>query len=123
MAQESAILDLLSAQQREWRAQFPALINRAQQAIVAYLCTRGRGGVPVRQIYGVTKELFLLDDATVRERVDEILRQGLLQASPDGGRLTGRTLVTPTPGLMAHFDAYLIAVAQHLCAMAGVGNG
>ncbi len=123
MAQESAIIDLLSAQQREWRGHFPALINRAQQVVVGYLCTRGRNGVPVRQIYGVTKELFLLDDATVRERVDEILRLGLLQASPAVGRLTGRTLVTPTPRLLSSFDAYLTAVAQHLCTMAGVGYG
>ena len=52
MAQESAIIDLLSAQQREWRGHFPALINRAQQVVVGYLCTRGRNGVPVYALYG-----------------------------------------------------------------------
>ncbi len=123
MAQEPAIIDLLAAQHREWRTRFPALSNRAQQAIVGYLCTRGRSGVPVRQIYGVTKELFLLDDATVRERVEEILRLGLCQASPETDKISGRTLITPTAALLAGFDAYLLVVAQHLCAMAGVGAG
>jgi hypothetical protein len=114
MQKESAIIDLLSAQQRAWRAHFPSLSNRAHQTIIGYLCTRGRSGVPVRQIYGVTKELYLLDDATVRERVEEIDRQGLCEATPKESRLTGRTIVVPTETLLATFDAYLLAVAEEI---------
>lgn len=120
MTQVPAVIDLLAAQQREWRAQFPGLTNRAHQTIVGYLCTRGRAGVPVRQLYGVTKELFLLDDATVRERVEEIVRQGFGAASPDDGKLTGRTVVAPTAVLLDGFDAYLRAVALPLARLAGI---
>jgi hypothetical protein len=114
MQRESAIIDLLSGQQRAWRARFPALSNRAHQTIVGYLCTRGRTGVPVRQIYGVTKELYLLDDATVRERVEEIEKTGLCAATPKDMKLTGRTIVTPTDALLGDFDAYLGTVAEEL---------
>ncbi len=114
MQKESAIIDLLSAQQRAWRARFPALANRVHQTIIGYLCTRGRGGVPVRQIYGVTKELYLLDDATVRERVEDIERLGLCVATPREAKLTGRTIVTPTEGLLSTFDTFLLAVADEM---------
>ena len=114
MQKESAIIDLLSGQQRAWRARFPALANRVHQTIIGYLCTRGRGGVPVRQIYGVTKELYLLDDATVRERVEDIERLGLCVATPREAKLTGRTIVTPTEGLLSTFDAFLMAVTDEI---------
>lgn len=112
MQRESAIIDLLSAQQRAWRARFPSLANRAHQTIIGYLCTRGRAGVPVRQIYGVTKELYLLDDATVRERIEDIDRLELCKATPREMKLSGRTIVAPTEGLVATFDTYLLAVAD-----------
>ena len=114
MQKESAIIDLLSGQQRAWRARFPALANRAHQTIIGYLCTRGRAGVPVRQIYGVTKELYLLDDATVRERVEDIERLGLCEATPKGVKMTGRTIVAPTESLLATFDTYLLAVCDDI---------
>ena len=114
MLKESAVVDLLSGQQRAWRSCFPALANRAHQTIVGYLCTRGRGGVPVRQIYGVTKELYLLDDATVRERVEDIQRQGLCEATPAETRLTGRTIVAPTETLLTSFDTYLLQVCEEI---------
>jgi|GEM_PF-3297735 len=112
MQKESAVIALLAAQQREWRTRFPGLTNRAHQAIVGYLCTRARTGAPVRQLYGVTKELFLLDDATVRERVDEILRLGLAEADPPQERLSGRSIVIPTESLLTGFDAYLCPLAE-----------
>ena len=109
---ESAIVGLLSAQARAWRTRFPGLSNRAHKTIVGYLCTRGRAGVPVRQIYGATKELFLLDDATVRERVEDIEKLGLCEATPKEERLSGRTIVAPTPRLLAEFDDYLLAIVE-----------
>jgi len=114
MLKESAVVDLLAGQQRAWRARFPSLANRAHQTIVGYLCTRGRAGVPVRQIYGVTKELYLLDDATVRERVEDIQRLGLCEATPRDVKLTGRTIVSPTAELLSTFDAYLVSVVDEL---------
>lgn len=114
MLKETAILSLLTAQQQEWRARFPDLTNRVQQSIVGYLCTRGRPGVPVRQIYGVTKELFLLDDATVRERIEDIHRLGLCDATPPEPRMSGRTIVAPTPNLLNSYDAYLLSVLSHM---------
>jgi hypothetical protein len=114
MQKESAIIDLLSGQQRAWRARFPALANRAHQTIIGYLCTRGRAGVPVRQIYGVTKELYLLDDATVRERVEDVERVGLCAATPREMKLTGRTIVAPTEMLLSVFDDYLTAVMDEI---------
>ena len=98
-------LVLLASQEREWRARFPGLINRVHQTIVSYLCTRGRAGVPVRQLYGATKEQFLLDDATVRERVDEIIRQGLCESIDEAERLSGRTIIAPNHELLIRFDA------------------
>lgn len=114
MLKESAVIDLLSGQQKAWRARFPSLANRAHQTIIGYLATRGRAGVPVRQIYGVTKELYLLDDATVRERVEDVERLGLCEATPREAKLTGRTIVTPTEELLATFDSYLHAVIEDM---------
>ncbi|MGE0225109.1 MAG: FHA domain-containing protein [Acetobacteraceae bacterium] len=114
MRKESAVLALLALQQREWRVHFPGLLNRAHQAIVGYLCGRARSGAPLRQLYGVTKEVFLLDDATVRERVDEILRLGLCRSDPPGERLSGRSLVIPNPVLLASFDDYLRPIAEQM---------
>ncbi len=119
MQKESAVIALLAAQQREWRTRFPGLTNRAHQAIVGYLCTRARTGAPVRQLYGVTKELFLLDDATVRERVDEILRLGLAEADSPNDRLSGRSIVIPTEPLLTGFDAYLCPLAGQMAAIEG----
>ena len=83
MHKERAAIALLSAQQQVWHAQFPELTNRAHQAILGYLCTRGRGGVPGRQICGAIKERLLLDDATsaldekMEERAYGLLREEL----------------------------------------------
>jgi len=82
-------------------ARLPALSNRAHQTIGGYLCTRGRTGVPVAQIYGVTKELYLLDDETVRERVEDIEQASLCEAAPKDMKLTGRTIVIPADTLLS----------------------
>jgi hypothetical protein len=120
MRREHEVIRFLLAQQEAWHGHFPGLTSRAQQLIVDYLCTKGRTGALVRQLYGVTKEMFLLDDATVRDRIAGIQRLGLCVTDPPDGRLTGRTLIAPTPSLVARHEEYLHALAERLCASAAV---
>jgi hypothetical protein len=120
MRRQHEVIRFLLAQQEVWHRHFPGLASRAQQLIVDYLCTKGRTGALVRQLYGVTKEMFLLDDATVRDRIAGIQRLGLCVTDPADGRLTGRTLIAPTPSLIARHEAYLHALGERLCTSAAV---
>lgn len=118
MRRESEVIRFLLAQQSVWRAHFPTLRSRAHQLIVDYLCTKGRGGSLARQLYGATKEVFLLDDSTIRDRLASVQRLDFCITDPPGEKLSGRTVILPTPALLTTHDAYMQAVGVEICAAA-----
>ena len=118
MRRESEVIRFLLAQQSVWRAHFPTLRSRAHQLIVNYLCTKGRGGSLARQLYGATKEVFLLDDSTIRDRLASVQRLDFCITEPPGEKLSGRTVILPTPALLTTHDAYMQAVGVEICAAA-----
>jgi FHA domain len=109
------LIRFLSDYQEIWHAQFPDLFRRGQWHLTCHLCLRGgRGGTPVAELAGVVKSLFLLDDATVRERVQEMQALGLCDIDPPDRTLSARTIVIPTDTLLARFDEHLLALAARL---------
>jgi hypothetical protein len=109
------LIRFLSDYQEIWHAQFPDLYRRGQWHLTCHLCLRGgHGGVPVAELAGVVKPLFLLDDATVRERVQEMQVLGLCEIDPPDRTLSARTIVIPTKTLLARFDEHLLALAGRL---------
>src|SRR5271165_6746146 len=118
MQAEREIVQFLSAYQAIWHAHFPTLFRRAQWHIVTHLCTKGRDGAAVGELYGLVKQVFLLDDSTVKERILEIREQQLCVVDPPGTALSARSIVVPTPALLDLFDRHLLALAKELCATA-----
>ena len=118
MSAEREVVRFLSATQRAWHETFPGMHRRAQPQIIAYLATRGRAGVAVGELYGLVKQLFLLDDSTVRERILEIGRRGLVELEPAEEAISTRTVVLPAQALLDGFDRYLLALAEPLLAAA-----
>jgi hypothetical protein len=108
------IVGFLSAYQEIWHRFFPDLHRRGQWHLVCHLCVRARAGAPVGELSGMVKQVFLLDDATVRERLGELYRLGLSAIEPADRPVSARTLVLPTPLLTAKFDAHLIETAGRL---------
>jgi hypothetical protein len=108
MPQEPEVLRLVQAYQEIWFSHFPAQSRRAEWHIIHHLCIRGRNGAPVGELYGLAKQIFLLDDATVKERLLSINQIGLCDLDP-AGQIYARTIATPTHGLLQKFDAHLQA--------------
>ncbi len=108
------IVGFLSAYQEIWHRFFPDLHRRGQWHLVSHLCTRARTGAPVGELSGMVKQVFLLDDATVRERLGELYRLGFSSIDPPDRPVSARTLVVPTPLLTAKFDGHLIETASRL---------
>jgi hypothetical protein len=118
MQAEREVVRFLSAYQTIWHAHFPSLFKRAQWHIVTHLCTSGREGAAVGELYGLVKQVFLLDDSTVKERILEIRDIGLCAVDPPTGALSARTVIVPTGALLDLFDRHLLAVAKELCGTA-----
>jgi pSer/pThr/pTyr-binding forkhead associated (FHA) protein len=118
MQAEREIVRFLSAYQTIWHAHFPSLFRRAQWHIVTHLCTQGREGAAVGELYGLVKQVFLLDDSTVKERILEIKELQLCAVDPPDAALSARSVVVPTPALLELFDRHLIALGKELCATA-----
>ena len=89
MQAEREVVRFLSAYQAIWHAHFPSLFRRAQWHIVTHLCTNGRDGAAVGELYGLVKQVFLLDNSTVKERILEIRDQQLCLVDPPTGALVG----------------------------------
>ena len=89
MQAEREVVRFLSAYQTIWHAHFPSLFRRAQWHIVTHLCTSGREGAAVGELYGLVKQVFLLDDSTVKERILEIKEQQLCVVDPPNARAVG----------------------------------
>ena len=62
----------------------------------------------------MVKQVFLLDDATVRERVAEMVGLGAAALDPPEAAISARTIVVPTALLLRQFDAYLLELADAL---------
>src|SRR5271166_5471673 len=118
MQAEREIVQFLSAYQAIWHAHFPTLFRRAQWHIVTHLCTKGRDGAAVGELYGLVKQVFLLDDSTVKERILEIKEQLLCVVDPPNAALSARSVIVPTATLLDLFDRHLLALAKELCATA-----
>ena len=118
MQAEREVVRFLSAYQTIWHAHFPSLFRRAQWHIVTHLCTSGRAGAAVGELYGLVKQVFLLDDSTVKERILEIKEQLLCVVDPPNAALSARSVIVPTPALLDLFDRHLLALAKELCATA-----
>ena len=114
MQAQREIVGFLSAYQDTWHRFFPDLHRRGQWHLVSHLCVRARAGAPVGELSGMVKQVFLLDDATVRERLAELYRLGFCTVDPPDRPVSARTLVVPTPLLFAKFDGHLIETATHL---------
>ena len=114
MQAQREIVGFLSAYQETWHGFFPDLHRRGQWHLVSHLCARARSGAPVGELSGMVKQIFLLDDATVRERLGELYRLGFCTIDPPDRPVSARTLVVPTPLLTAKFDGHLIETATRL---------
>jgi hypothetical protein len=108
------VVRFLSTYRETWHKFFPDLNRRGQWHLVSYLCSRGRDGASVAELSGLVKQVFLLDDATVRERLGELYRLGFCAIDPADRPVSARTVVVPTTLLSARFDAHLLEVAGHL---------
>jgi len=116
------IVGFLLAYQETWQRFFPDLHRRGQWHLVGHLCVRARTGAPVGELSGMVKQVFLLDDATVRERLGELFRLGFCTVEPADRPVSARTLVVPTPLLTAKYDGHLIEMAGRLLATALSGS-
>jgi hypothetical protein len=110
------VVRLLADAERLWHAAFPGLHRRAQPQLVNHLAARGPRGSSVGELHGLVRQMFLLDDSTVKERIQEIARRGLCALDPAEETLSTRSVVTATPTLLAHFDRYLLDLAAALLA-------
>ncbi len=118
MQAEREVVRFLSTYQTIWHAHFPSLFRRAQWHIVTHLCTTGRQGAAVGELYGLVKQVFLLDDSTVKERILEIKERQLCAVDPPNAALSARSVIAPTAALLDLFDRHLLALAKELCATA-----
>ncbi len=118
MQEEREVVRFLSAYQTIWHAHFPSLYRRAQWHIVTHLCTKGREGAAVGELYGLVKQVFLLDDSTVKERILEIQELNLCSVDPPNGVLSARSVIVPTATLFELFDRHLVALAKALAVTA-----
>ncbi len=118
MQAECEVVRFLAAYQAIWHTHFPKLFRRAQWHIVTHLCTNGRDGAAVGELYGPVKQVFLLDDSTVKERILEIRDLQLCSVDPPTGALAPRSVIVPTAALLDLFDRHLVALAKELCTTA-----
>ena len=118
MQAEREVVRFLSAYQTIWHAHFPSLYRRAQWHIVTQLCTNGREGAAVGELYGLVKQVFLLDDSTVKERILEIQELKLCSVDPPNGALSARSVIVPSATLFELFDRHLLALTKELATSA-----
>jgi FHA domain len=114
MRSSCEIVRFLIAIQDLWFEHFPRLTKRGEAHIATYLSVTRRDGCAVGELAGYVKQLFLLDESTIKERLRDAERAGLLALDPPLGPLSSRTAIVPTPALLDRFDAYLGAVGAAL---------
>lgn len=114
MRSSREIVRFLMAIQDLWFEHFPRLTKRGEAHIATYLSVTRRDGCAVGELTGYIKQLFLLDEATIKERLRDAERVGLLGLDPPLGPLSSRTAIVPTALLLDRFDGYLAAVGATL---------
>ncbi len=114
MLTERETVRFLTASQEIWLRHFPALHRRAQWHLTSHLAVRARTGAALGELYGLVKQVFLLDDATVRERIAELRGLGLCALDPADAPLTARTVVVPSASLLTQYDVYLRDIGVRL---------
>ena len=119
MTSERQVVEFLSRYLAIRHKHFPAHHRRAQWHIVCHLCVNKRDGVPVGEISGLIRQIFLLDEATVRDRLADLQAAGLCVMDPPDRAVSARTIVHPTADLMIRFDAHLFDLAKLLLASFG----
>src|ERR1700759_705261 len=93
MQGEREVVRFLSAYQAIWHAHFPTLFRRAHWHIVTHLCTNRRSGAAAGELSGLVKQVSLLDDSTVKERILEIKEQQLCAVDPANAALSARSVI------------------------------
>lgn len=115
---ERSVLRLIIGYQEAWFAHFPLLSRRAEWHILNHLAMKARSGAPAGELYGLVKQVFLLDDATVKERLTSISQAGLCDLDPPG-QVFARTVATPTPVFLNRYDSHLADFARTVADIAG----
>jgi hypothetical protein len=118
MTAEPLIARLMSDYQLLWLEHFPGRFRRAEWHIIHHVCTRGRSGTSVGEIYGLARQIFLLDDATVRERVLSLAEAGLFEFDGNEAHVSARTILVPSEALLETFDRHLEIFGNRLLATA-----
>ncbi|HTZ72183.1 MAG TPA: FHA domain-containing protein [Acetobacteraceae bacterium] len=117
---QEAAARILVAYWDGWHAALPALHKRGHWHLVHHLCGEAPAGAPLGELLGVTRQALLVDDATVRDRVQELITDGNCVTDPPGTALSARTILRPTPRLRAGHDASLLSLYAALAAAAPV---
>jgi hypothetical protein len=112
MPPEHEVVRLAVRYQEIWHRSFPGLFRRAQWHIIRYLCTDGRDGASVGEVSGLVRQIFMLDEATVRERIVSLVSGALCRLEPAEGNITARSIIFPTEVLLRRFDEHLLALAD-----------
>jgi len=116
MQPEYEIVRLAFRYQEIWHRSFPGMFRRAQWHIIRYLCTDGRQGASVGEVSGLVRQIFLLDEATVRERILSLVKNELARVEPAERNITARSIIFPTPLLLRRFEEHLLALAEPFAA-------
>ncbi len=110
-----AAVRILAAYWEGWHEAFPGLHRRAHWHIVHHLCGQATpDGAPLGELLGLTRQVLLLDDATVRDRVADLVEAGDCSMDPADAPLAARTTIVPTPALLARYDATLVMLLEAL---------
>ena len=110
MASERAAVRLLVAYWDGWQEAFPHAHRRAQWHIIHHLAAHAQHGAAMAELLGLTRQALLLDDSTVRDRVQELTEAGDCTTEPAGAPLAARTVIIPRPGLLARYDKTLLSL-------------
>jgi len=111
----AAVAMFLGRTQKTWLEYFPDMSRRAQGHIAAFLCVRHRTGCQFGELSGHIKQIFLLDDATIKERVRHAVEAGLVTIEPE--TLSARAVILATAPFLYTYDRYLVATARDLNAL------
>jgi len=107
-----AVAIFLGRTQQTWLEHFPDMSRRAQGHIAAFLCVRHRTGCQFGELSGHIKQIFLLDDATIKERVRAAAEAGLVTIEPEP--LSARAVILAAAPFLEAFDRFLVATARDL---------
>jgi len=115
------ILWFLGESQKSWLSLFPQMTRRAQPHLAMFLCVNQRGGCQFAELSGFIRQNFLLDEATIKERIRMAIGESLVCIEPE--ILSSRTIIMPTAQLHALYDQFLTAIALLLRRMPGARRG